>query len=108
MKRVVSAYLDAFKAANIRPVQGHAATWDPAMILVDTLRKLGPSATAPQIRSAIAALHGWVGINGEYDFRKIPQRGVGMDAVFVARWDPEKGQMIGVSRAGGTLPGGRR
>jgi branched-chain amino acid transport system substrate-binding protein len=101
MKRAVRTYLDTFRIAGIRPVQGHAAVWDPAMIIVDALRHAGTSATATQLRDYIANLHGFVGINGEYDFRKIPQRGVGIDSVYISRWDPAKQVMSGVSRAGG-------
>jgi branched-chain amino acid transport system substrate-binding protein len=106
-KRVVAAYLDTFKAAGIRPVQGQAAIWDPAMIVIDALRHLGTAATAAQIRDYIANLHDWVGINGEYDFRKIPQRGVGLDAVYMSRWDPAKTVMVGASHAGGVPVAGR-
>ena len=99
-KKAVSAYLDAFKASGVRPDQGHLFVWDPILILVDALNKLGPNATPAQLREYISAYHG-VGVFGLYDFRSVPQRGIGVDSVVMVRWSPEKATWVGVSRAGG-------
>lgn len=101
-KRAVLAYLDAFKAAGIRPDQGHLFVWDPVLILVDALNKLGPSATPSQLRDFINAYRG-VGVFGQYDFHATPQRGIGIDSVIMVRWSVEKDTWVGVSRAGGAL-----
>ncbi|HTI86158.1 MAG TPA: ABC transporter substrate-binding protein [Alphaproteobacteria bacterium] len=81
-------FFDAFKAANIQPDVASELAWDPAMILIDALRKLGPSATAAQVREYISKLKGFVGANGTYDFVKTPQRGLEVDNVVVTRWSP--------------------
>ena len=101
VKTVVRAYLDGLKAANIPPSQPQIAAWDPGQITLAALRALGTNATSAQIRSYIANLTGWVGIDGTYDFHKIPQRGVGGDYLFIFRWDPAKSQMIPISKVGG-------
>ncbi|HXF34105.1 MAG TPA: hypothetical protein VN603_05990, partial [Candidatus Acidoferrales bacterium] len=68
---------------------------------VAAFRKLGTNATATQIRDFIANLKGWTGINGPYDFRAVPQRGLDVKAAVVVRWDTAKGTWIGVSKPGG-------
>lgn len=99
-KKVVTAYLDAFKANGIRPDQGHLFVWDPVIILVDALNKLGPNATPAQLRDFITGYHG-IGMFGRYDFHAVPQRGIGVDSVIMVRWSPEKDTWVGVSKAGG-------
>jgi branched-chain amino acid transport system substrate-binding protein len=99
-KKVVTTYLDAFKANGIRPDQGHLFVWDPVIILVDALNKLGPNATPAQLRDFINGYRG-IGMFGHYDFRAVPQRGIGVESVIMVRWSPEKDTWVGVSKAGG-------
>jgi branched-chain amino acid transport system substrate-binding protein len=75
--------------------------WDPAMIVIDALRKIGPNATAAQLREYIENLHGYTGITGTYDFRDGSQRGIGVDSALIMRWDPDKNDFVSVSKAGG-------
>ncbi len=75
--------------------------WDPAMIVIDALKKLGPNATAAQLHSYIEDLHGYTGITGTYDFRDGSQRGLGVDSTLIMRWDPTKQDFVSVSKAGG-------
>jgi branched-chain amino acid transport system substrate-binding protein len=81
-------FYDAFKSAGVQPDVASELAWDPAMILIDSLRKLGPNATAAQVRDHLKNLKGFVGVNGTYDFQKTPQRGLDVDNVVVTRWDP--------------------
>jgi branched-chain amino acid transport system substrate-binding protein len=101
VRSAVQAYVDAFKATGTKPDIGQCLAWDPAMIVVSVLKKLGPNATGEQIRAAIAGLKGYVGVNGEYDYKAVPQRGIGVDAVVMVRWDPAKDGWTGVSKLGG-------
>ena len=39
-------------------------------------------------------VEGFIGVNGEYDFKAIPQRGIGFDWLVMVRWDKNK-QAIG-------------
>lgn len=97
------AFFEAFKLTGIHPGQGQTVPWDPVAIVVDAIRHIGPSATGAQLRDYIGALGHWVGISGEYDFRKIPQRGIGQDSVVIYRWDAAKSDYVIVSKPGGKL-----
>jgi branched-chain amino acid transport system substrate-binding protein len=101
LKSAVGRFLDGFKAANIAPENGENQVWDATLILLDALRKFGFDASATQIRDYVNTLHGWTGVYGTFDFQAIPQRGVGVDAVIIERWDPAKEAFLGVSRPGG-------
>ncbi|HEY5348313.1 MAG TPA: ABC transporter substrate-binding protein [Candidatus Lustribacter sp.] len=96
-------YFRAFKAAHIRPDFATSLAWDPGSILVDALRKLGPSATAEQLHASIEGLHSWAGIDGIYDFRDQSQRGIGQNALVVYHWDVPSGTFTVASRAAGKL-----
>ena len=98
-----TAYVRAFKAIGVRPDFGDVSIWDSSMIVIDALRKIGPSATAQQIRDHILSLHGYIGSNGVYDFSSGDQRGIGQNSIIVARWAPERGTWIQVSRPRGLL-----
>jgi branched-chain amino acid transport system substrate-binding protein len=93
------AYLSALDKAGMKPEGGYATVWDPAMLAVDALNVLGPDVDATKMRSYLAGLHGWAGIQGKYDFRKFPQRGVGADAVLVMRWDDTKKAFVSGTQA---------
>ena len=99
-KRAVDAYDAALAAMNVRP-EVQATTYDPALIVVEAFRKAGINATPVQLRDAIASTHSWVGANGPYDFRRYPQRGLGVNTATVLRWDAVKGTWYGVSAPGG-------
>lgn len=93
--------MKAFEGTEIRPDIGQAIAWDPTLIVIDALRKLGPNATPTQIREYVANLHGWSGIAGTYDFRAVPQRGIDINQVVIVRWDPAKDTWVGTSKPGG-------
>jgi branched-chain amino acid transport system substrate-binding protein len=97
------AYFGAFAATGNRPDFANGLPWDPAMIVIDALRHLGPNATAPQIRDYILALHSWAGINGMYDFRDGRQRGIGINAVVIDRWDAKANRFTIASAPGGDV-----
>jgi branched-chain amino acid transport system substrate-binding protein len=97
------AYYASLDAAHVRGDFGELIPWDATMIVVNALRKLGPDASADQIRSYILGLHGWAGVEGVYDFGDREQRGVGQNALFIATWDAGKKNWIALSRPGGYL-----
>lgn len=98
--RAVMRYRNAFQAAGIRPGEGILITWEPAQIVTEAYRKLGFEATAEQIRQFISQYHE-VGIDGLFNFDAIPQRGVGIDAIVLVKWDQAKDTWVGASRPGG-------
>jgi branched-chain amino acid transport system substrate-binding protein len=51
------------------------------------LRKLKPDATAADLRGYFNDLKGVAGINGMYDFKAVPNRGLDESNVVVTRWD---------------------
>ncbi len=92
----------AVAAGGLNPDNQTSIVWDALLITVDTLRKLGPDATPAQVREHIAGITDFGGINGLYNFKEVPQRGLGADAAIVTRWDPEQQRWIWVSGPGGT------
>ncbi len=101
VKRKVTDYINAFKSSGTRPDIGQSLAWDPAFLILDAYKKLGLGASAAQIKDYLDNLRGWVGINGQYDFRTVPQRGVGVSNVIMVRWDAAKDTWVGVSKLGG-------
>jgi branched-chain amino acid transport system substrate-binding protein len=94
-------FFAAFKEANVRPDAATQSAWDAAMLLVNALRKLGTDVSTERLHQYLSTLHGYVGINGIYDFRDGLQRGVGVNALVVDRWDRDKAEFVPVSRPAG-------
>ena len=57
------------------------------LLVVGALRKLKPEASAEDLRNYLHDLTGVAGINGFYDFKAVPNRGLGEQNVVVTRWD---------------------
>ena len=98
-----TAYFAALKSASMRSDIPTTMAWDPAMILVDALRALGPDAPADRIRAYIEGLHSFAGILGIYDFRDKSQRGLGEQNAVMLRYDAAKNVVTTVSRPKGLL-----
>ncbi len=94
-------FYKAFQDAGVRPDIPSELSWDDSMIIVDALRKLGPNATAQQVREHIANLKGFAGVNGIYDFTKTPQRGLDVSDSVVTRWSPQLDTWEVVSKPAG-------
>ena len=97
----VATMSDALRTVNLKPDQLLLSGWDPAMLVVQALQKLGPDTSAARLRDYLVSLRGWVGANGPYDFRSLPQRGIGPNSILMIRWDPAKGEFTPASRLGG-------
>jgi branched-chain amino acid transport system substrate-binding protein len=91
----------AFKEAAIEPDVASELAWDPANILIDALRKLPEGATAAQVRDHLQQLKGLAGVNGIYDFARVPQRGLDVENAVVTRWDANAKRWVVVSRPTG-------
>jgi branched-chain amino acid transport system substrate-binding protein len=81
-------FFDAFNAANEKPDIAATLAWDPLMIVIDALQHIGPTAVPQQVRDYIGNLKGFAGINGIYDFSKVPQRGLNVQDAIVTLWSP--------------------
>jgi len=92
----------AFKAANVKPDNMSALAWDPANLVIGALRKLGANATAQQVKAYLDSQTNVPGINGIYDFKAVPQRGLTAKNALVSRWDPAADTWTVVSQPTGT------
>lgn len=95
------AFFAAFVGSGTEPDAASSFAWDPALLAVAALKAIGPAATADQVRDHLARLQGFAGVNGLYDFPKIPQRGLDDSNVVVTRWDRARGNWTIVSHARG-------
>lgn len=95
------AFFKAYQGTDVKPDGPSTFAWDPALLVVEALKKLPEKATAEDLRAYLANLQGFGGINGVYDFKKVPQRGIDKSNVVVTRWDPKAGVWTIVSEPGG-------
>jgi branched-chain amino acid transport system substrate-binding protein len=102
VETVQKNFYSAFKAEGLTPDVGATASWDPMMIVVDALRKLGPDAGAEQVHDYLSHLKDYAGINGIYDFEKVPQRGLNDQNAVVTLWNAGTKTWDVVSKPGGT------
>lgn len=91
----------ALAERNLRPDGMVATCWDAALIVADGLRKIGPNGAARQLRDFIANLQDFAGVDGIYDFKKYPERGIGEDSAVITRYDIAKKAFVWVSKPGG-------
>jgi branched-chain amino acid transport system substrate-binding protein len=91
----------ALKAHNGTADNVVATCWDAGLIVVEALKALGPDATAQQIHAYIANLADFAGIDGFYNFKENPERGLGPDSAIVVRYDPAKKAFIWLTKPGG-------
>jgi branched-chain amino acid transport system substrate-binding protein len=82
------AFFGAFEGTQVKPDGPSTYAWDPAFLIVEGLRKLKVDATAEDLRGYLRELKGVAGVNGNYDFRAVPNRGLDESNVVVTRWDP--------------------
>jgi branched-chain amino acid transport system substrate-binding protein len=78
-----------------------ATSWDAGLIVAAGLRKLGTKATAAQLRQYIDGLTDFPGVDGIYNFKKYPQRGLGSDAATVTTYDAKTDSWVWLSQPGG-------
>ncbi len=100
-KEAVATLTTSLTAAGAEPDMLTISAWDPAMLLVDAIKKLGTNVTGPKLRDYLVKLKGWTGVDGPYDFVANPQRGIGGQNVVMVRWDAPKGKAEAVSDYGG-------
>ncbi len=101
LRNTVDEFLATYKSAGeiVSPNSGLA--WDPAWILVNALRKLGPNVTSEQLRSYLSTAHNIDGVNGTYDFRIGDQHGLTDMQVPIVRWDADRDTFPPASKPGG-------
>jgi branched-chain amino acid transport system substrate-binding protein len=97
----IKAMFAAYKAAGRSPDMAAPAIWDAGLLTAAALREVGLTATPEQVRAYLAKLKDWPGVNGMYDFTKVPQRGLDFSNTVVTRWDRQKKTWVIVSKPGG-------
>jgi len=102
--RVEKAQHDMYavlKERNLKADNMEATSWDAGLIVVSALRKLGPDASADQIRQYISGLTDFAGIDGTYNFKDNPERGLGDVSSIVVGYDPAGKSWVWLSKPGG-------
>ncbi len=103
-KRVEAAQHDMYAVLRERGLKAdnmEATSWDAGLIVVAALRALGPDASAEQIRQYIAGLTDFAGIDGIYDFKANPERGLGADSAIVVRYEAHPKSWVWLTQPGG-------
>ena len=103
VRALVDDYTNLIKRAKIDADYQTGLAWDPLSIVVDALRRVGPNATAQQVRDYIGTLRGFAALDGIFDFVNVPQRGIDQSNLIVMKWEPKNDGWIGVTRVGGGL-----
>jgi branched-chain amino acid transport system substrate-binding protein len=98
LKSAIAKFHAAFDSAGLKPNTAAGYVWDSTSIALLALQKLGPAASAAQLRSFIAGLRGFAGIDGVYNFQATPQRGLDSKYATIVRWDPSQGTWIAAVR----------
>jgi ABC-type branched-subunit amino acid transport system substrate-binding protein len=95
------AFYKAFAAKKIVPDVGNGFPWDPTLVVIAGLRKLGTKTDAKSLLAYIESAHGLAGINGIMDYTGGDQRGEHITSLIIVKWDPAKKRVVPVSRPGG-------
>jgi branched-chain amino acid transport system substrate-binding protein len=101
IRDAANALFATYKTAGteVSPQSGFA--WDPALLIVSGLKKLGANATPQQLRDYLLGLKGFAGSNGSYDFSIGDQHGLANDSLVFVQWDGTKRTFTPVSGPGG-------
>jgi branched-chain amino acid transport system substrate-binding protein len=89
------------KERNLKADNMVATSWDAGLIVIEGLRALGVNASADQLRHYIAGLTNFPGVDGIYDFKRFPERGVGPNASTLVTYDPQGKRWEWLSSPGG-------
>jgi branched-chain amino acid transport system substrate-binding protein len=101
VKQKITEFKSDMKTAGLSPDLLHAIPWDPALLIVETFRRIGPNATPAQLRDSFASVANWAGMLGRYDFHAIPNRGLGLKALTVLKWDPIHSAFVSAGKNSG-------
>jgi branched-chain amino acid transport system substrate-binding protein len=98
----VNDMIAAYRAAGEKISAGGVGyAWDSASIVLAGLRKIGPGATAEQLRDYILSLRNFAGIDGVYYFTALPdQHGLSDTNVVMVAWDGKTKDWTPLSKMG--------
>ena len=100
-KSAYATYVAAMGARNVPVDCLQSLAWDPALLLTTALRHVGTNATPEQLRAYLAGMRNVAGVNGTYDFQRVPQRGLDDRAVVIIRWNAANNTWVPASKVGG-------
>ncbi len=89
-------YLAALAKANTRSEYSTSLPWDPMMVMLEVLRRVGFDATSEQVHTALENLKDFTGIEGVYDFTNRDQRGLGISSAALFRYEPATTEFVQV------------
>lgn len=102
LRRPIAEFFAAFKAAGVKPDPGSTPfVWDAASIVLSGLRKIGPNATAEELKNYILGLRNFAGIDGVYDFSRGDGHGLSDQSVVMAGFNSATKEFYAVSGMGG-------
>lgn len=102
IKRAQQAFFAAHESAKIKAGNANGLGWDPTLIVVNALRTVGAEATSTQLRDAIEHTHGFIGIDGAYNFADGNNPwGLTEQSVIMTHWDPAHQTWTPVGKPGG-------
>ena len=94
-------FFATMRAAGLHPDASSDMSWDTPRLVISALNKLPPGADAAQLHDYLEHLSGYDGIDGAYDFVKVPQRGLDVSNAIVVRWDAAAKDWQPVSKLAG-------
>jgi len=101
VEKAQHAMYAALKSRNLPIDTESTQAWDPTLIVIDALRKLGLDTTATRLRDYLANLTDYAGVSGIYNFKKVPQRGLDVGDSVITLWKPAEKSFVWVSKPGG-------
>jgi branched-chain amino acid transport system substrate-binding protein len=102
--RVEKEQQDMYKvmAARKLPVDMQTTNgWDPTLMVVAALRKLGTDVKPAALRQYLAGQTDFAGTSGIYNFKAVPQRGLTEADAVVTRWNGAAKRFDWVAKPGG-------
>ena len=102
LRASIDEFYAGYRRAGLEPSPESSLSWDPAKIVVASLRALGLDATGSQLADFIGNLHGFAGASGIYDFRNSDHHGLTDAALAFVKWVPSDKSFAVVSKPGGS------
>ncbi len=96
-----ATYAKAFTAAGLTADGSYAGMWDLALVYLEAYKHYNGTPTAVNVRDYLEQMRNFGGVNGTYDFRANPQRGLGQNADIITTWDAQKKTFVAAGKPGG-------
>jgi branched-chain amino acid transport system substrate-binding protein len=80
-------FFASMSAAGLHTDASADIGWDTVRLVIAALNRLPPGASAAQLHDYLEHLEGYAGIDGTYNFVRVPQRGLDLGNAIVVRWD---------------------